>query len=62
MKEARETAGWKDKPLSAPGRREGGIPKGRGISGVAANRSRSISDSCSRFVLALKWSLINCTV
>jgi len=46
-----ETAGWKEKP----GRSEGGMPNGwRGISGVEAKRSRSSSDSCSRFVLALK--------
>jgi hypothetical protein len=40
-------------PLSAPGRSEGGIPNGRGSSGAEANRSRSSSDSCRRFVLAL---------
>ncbi len=54
MREARDTAGWKEKPLSAPGRSDGGMPNGRGISGVEANRNRSSSDSWRRLVLALK--------
>ena len=47
------------KPCSMPGSREGGMPKGRGIRGADANRSRSTSDSWRRFVFARRfWNQI----
>ena len=61
MKAASE-AGGRLKPateLRAPGNRDCGMPKGRGISGAEANLSRSSSDSCSRLVLARRfWNQI----
>ena len=42
-----------------PGNKEGGIPKGRGNNGIEEIRIRSISDSCSLFVLARRfWNQI----
>ena len=47
------------KLCSMPGRREGGMPKGRGMRGAEANRNLSTSDSWSRFVLARRfWNQI----
>ena len=37
--------GGRGNPCKAPGKSEGGIPKGLGIIGAVAKRSRSNSDS-----------------
>ena len=58
MKAARE-AGGRLKLLRAPGSRDWGMPKGRGMSGAEANLSLSSSDSWSRLVLARRfWNQI----
>ena len=46
-------------PGESPGSSEGGMPKGRGSSGIEEMRIRSNSDSCSRLVLARRfWNQI----
>ena len=58
MKDARDIGGMLN-PLSAPGRSDWGIPKGRGIRGAEANLNRSNSDSCNLLVLARRfWNQI----
>ena len=58
MKAARE-AGGSPKLLRAPGSRDWGIPKGRGIKGAEANLNLSSSDSWSRLVFARRfWNQI----
>ena len=45
--------------VGSPGSSEGGMPKGRGSSGIEEMRIRSSSDSCSRLVLARRfWNQI----